>query len=262
MIAGKVTEFVRVGDEVLRPATANSKSMRQLLAHLEECGFQGAPRVVGSEPDGAVRLTWIDGWVPNESEGWKLDAEALESVGKLLRQYHDSVRDFASKAGFEEGPQAVAEGDIVCHGDIAPRNTVFRNGRAVAFIDWDGIWVAPALWDLGHALWQFAPICGDDDVWLQQWPSPPDRSGRITALVRSYRIDQSQAQQLPEMVCEVIAGCHRSVARKAAAGIPAFARMEREGTLDVLARQLQAAQQLRPLIQEATLSGVGPYQSK
>ena len=53
-IAGKVTEFVRVGDEVLRPATANSGSMRQLLAHLEECGFQGAPRVVGSEPDGAV----------------------------------------------------------------------------------------------------------------------------------------------------------------------------------------------------------------
>ena len=36
MIAGKVTEFVRVGDEVLRPATANSESMRQLLAHLEE----------------------------------------------------------------------------------------------------------------------------------------------------------------------------------------------------------------------------------
>ncbi|MYH72792.1 MAG: phosphotransferase [Acidimicrobiia bacterium] len=256
MIAGKVTAFVRVGDEVLRPATANSESMRQLLAHLEECGFEGAPQVVGSEPDGAVRLTWIEGWVPDEAEAWKLDAEALESVGKLLRQYHDTVRGLAPTAGFEEGPQAVAEGDIVCHGDIAPRNTVFRDGRAVAFIDWDGIWIAPALWDLGHALWQFAPICGDDDAWLQQWPSPPDRSRRIAALVRGYRLAPSEAQQLPEMVCEVIAGCHRSVARKAAAGIPAFARMEREGTLDVLARQLQAAQQLRPLIQEAVLAGV------
>ncbi|MDE0579048.1 MAG: phosphotransferase [bacterium] len=256
MIAGKVTEFVRVGDEVLRPASANSKSMWQLLTHLEECGFQGAPRVVGTETDGAERLTWIEGWVPEEAEGWKLDAEALESVGRLLREYHDSVRGFAPDAGFEEGPQAVGEGDIVCHGDIAPRNTVFRYGRAVAFIDWDGIWVAPALWDLGHALWQFAPICDDDDAWLQQWPSPPDRSGRITALVRGYRLAPSEAQQLTEMVCEVIAGCQRSVARKAAAGIPAFARMESEDTLDVLARQLQAAQQLRPLIQEAVLAGV------
>lgn len=135
-------------------------------------------------------------------------------------------------------PQAVAEGDIVCHGDIAPRNTVFQKGRAVAFIDWDGIWIAPPLWDLGHALWQFAPFCEGDDPWLQQWPVPPDRSARITALVR---VAPSEAQQLPEMVCEVIAGCHRSVARKAAAGIPAFVRMERDGTLDILTSQLQAA---------------------
>lgn len=254
-VAGRVTEFVRVGDEVVRPATGNSASMMQLLAHLERCGFEGAPRVVGSQPDGAVRLTWTEGWVPDEAEAWKLDEGALESVGGLLREYHKSVRGFAPDAGFEEGPQAVAGGDIVCHGDIAPRNTVFRDGRVVAFIDWDGIWVAPALWDLGHALWQFAPVCGDNDPWLQQWPSQPNRAARITALVSGYRPTLSEAQQLPEMVVEVIAGCHRSVARKAAAGIPAFAHMEREGVLDVLTSQLQAAQQLRPLIQEAALAG-------
>ena len=256
MVAGRVTEFLRVGDEVLRPATANSESMSELLEHLEASGFEGAPRVVGSEPDGAVRLTWIEGWVPEEGEGWKLDAEALESVGRLLRKYHESVRGFAPKAGFEEGPQAVAKGHIVCHGDIAPRNTVFREGRAAAFIDWDGIWVAPALWDLGHALWQFAPVCDDDDPWLQQWPSAPDRAARITALVRGYRLAPSEAQQLPEMVSEVIAGCHRSVARKAAAGVPAFARMEREGILNILESQHQASRDLHPLIHEAVLAGV------
>lgn len=46
------------------------------------------------------------------------------------------------------------------------------------------------------------------------------------------------------------------MARKAAAGIPAYVRMEREGTLEVLARQLQAAQRLHPLIEEAVLAGV------
>lgn len=72
----------------------------QLLAHLEERGFEGAPRVVGSQPDGAVRLTWIEGWAPDEAEGWKLDVESLESVGGLLREYHDSVRGFAPKSLF------------------------------------------------------------------------------------------------------------------------------------------------------------------
>ena len=85
-------------------------------------------------------------------------------------------------------------------------------------------------------------------------PTRPERA--YHRLVRGYRLASSEAQHLPEMVCEVIAGCHRSVARKAAAGIPAFARMEGEGTLDVLARQLQAAQQLRPLIQEAVHAGI------
>ena len=68
-----------------RPATPNTESIRQLLLHLEHSGFGGAPRVVGSRPDGGVVLTWIEGWVPTDVEAWKLDLNALESVGELLR---------------------------------------------------------------------------------------------------------------------------------------------------------------------------------
>ena len=255
-LAGRVTEFVRVGDTIRRPATANTESMRQLLIHLERSGFGGAPRVVGSEPDGGVVLTWIDGGVPSEPDGWKLDLSALESVGELLRSYHDCASGFTPKAGFEEGPQAVAEGHIVCHGDIAPRNTVFRDGRAVAFIDWDGIWVSKPMWDLGHAVWQFGPICTDGDPWVRDWPAPPNRSERITALLRGYRLEASKARLLADMVVEVIAGCHRSVIRKAAEGIPAFVRLRDEGALDELDRQRQAAEHFRSLIVDAALAGV------
>ena len=252
-IAGRVTEFVRLGDTVRRPATGSTESMRQLLVHLERSGFKGAPRVVNSEPDGGVVLTWIDGWAPTEAEEWKLDAGALASVGELLRSYHDCVRGFAPDGGFEEGPQAVAEGHIVGHGDVAARNTVFRDGRAAAFIDWEGIWVTTPLWDLGHAVWQFGPVCDDGDPWLREWPEKPDRSARIAALVGGYCLAPSEAPRLAEMVVEVIAGCHRSVARKAAAGIPAFVRMQSEGVLDVLDRQRRAAERSLPLIQEAAL---------
>ena len=255
-LAGRVTDFVRVGDTVRRPASANAESMRQLLVHLDRSGFEGAPRVVSAEPDGAVVLSWVDGWVPADSEGWKLDLRSLESVGELLRAYHDCAAGFAPRAGFEEGPQSIAEGQIVCHGDIAPRNTVFRDGRAAAFIDWDGIWVSAPMWDLGHAVWQFGPVCGDDDPWLRQWPELPDRSVRIAALVRGYRPERSEAEGLGDTVVEVINGCHRSVVRKAAAGVTAFVRLRDEGVLDDLDSQLQAAEQYRSLIVDAALASL------
>jgi len=205
-----------------------------------------------SSPDSsAANSTWIDGWVPSEPDGWKLDLDALESVGGLLRSYHDCARGFTPGAGFEEGPQEVAEGQIVCHGDIAPRNPVFREGRAVAFIDWDGIWVSEPMWDLGHAVWQFGPVCADEDSLVQDWPAPPNRSERIAALVAGYGLDASHAQCLADMVVEVIAGIRRSVDRKAAAGSPAFVRMRDEGVLDDLDRRRQAAEQQHSLIVDA-----------
>ena len=250
-LAGRVTEFTRVGDTVRRPATANTESMRQLLLHLERSGFDGAPRVVGSEPGGGLVLTWIDGWVPTDPEGWRLDLGALETVGELLRAYHDRVQGFAPEAGFEEGPQSVTEGQIVCHDDIAPRNTVFSDGQAVAFIDWNGIFVSEPAWDLAHAVWQFGPVCADNDPLVRDWPGPPKRLERIAALLRGYRLDASQAQHLSDMVVEVIDGCRRSVGRKAAAGMPAFVRMKDEGVMDDLDRHRQAAEQHCSLIVDA-----------
>ncbi|WP_423916964.1 phosphotransferase [Candidatus Poriferisodalis sp.] len=175
----------------------------------------------------------------------------LASVGELLRSFHDRVAGFAPETGFEEGPQAVAAGQVVCHGDVAPRNTVFRDGRATAFIDWDGIFVSAPMWDLAHAVWQFAPVCDDADPWLGDWPSTPDRSARIAALVGGYRLSADRAHGLADMVVEVIAGCRRSVVCKIAAGIPAFVQMEREGILAALDSQHRAAEQHRTLVAQA-----------
>ena len=47
--------------------------------------------------------------------------------------------------------------------------------------------------------------------------------------------------------------CRRSVANKAAAGMPAFVRLKDEGVLDDLDSQRQAAEQYRSLIVDAAL---------
>ena len=64
-------------------ATAITVAMRLRLNRSLDTTSTGR-RWPGSETGGAVLLTWIDGWVPTDIEGWKLDPDALESVGEQL----------------------------------------------------------------------------------------------------------------------------------------------------------------------------------
>ncbi len=147
--------------------------------------------------------------------------------------------------------------DRWCATATSLRNTGFAGGRAAAFIDGDGIFVAPPMWDLAHAVWQFAPVCGDADRWLEGWPSAPDRSARIAASVGGYGLGAGRADELADMVAEVIAGCRRAAVHKIAAGIAAFVQMEREGLLATLDSQHRAAEQPRPLIAHAAAAASG-----
>ena len=91
------------------------------------------------------------------------------------------------------------------------------------------------------------------------WPSPPDLSARIAALVGGYRLSAERADELADMDTEVIAGCRRSVVRKIAAGIPAFTQMERIGILATLDSQHRAAEQLHPLVAQAAAAAAAEF---
>jgi len=89
----------------------------------------------------------------------------------------------------------------------SPQGTnAFAGKRATAFIDSGGIFVSTPMWDLAHAVWQFASVCNDADRWPGGWPSPPDRSARIAALVGGCRLGAERADELADMVVAVTAG--------------------------------------------------------
>src|SRR5262249_18259052 len=128
-LGGLITEAVRAGNTVRRSAAPGTASATALLAHLEAAGFARAPRDRGRDHRGRSVLTWIDGWCPRQDEEHLIEPTALRAVGSLLRRYHDAVADYdpsGAAAEFEEGPRARAPGQLVCHGDVAPRNTIFR----------------------------------------------------------------------------------------------------------------------------------------
>lgn len=113
-------------------------AVHALLRHLEDAGFDGAPRLLGTDEQGREVLSFVHGEVPERADPEIVTETVLRKVGRLLRRYHDAVRDFELPPGIEwHQPSLPGERTVVCHNDISPRNTVFLGGWPVAFLDWD-----------------------------------------------------------------------------------------------------------------------------
>jgi len=88
-------QVVRVGETVRRPWRKTSPATGALLVHLERVGFDGAPRFLGRDEDGRETLSYVDGEAAIEpQQPWALTDEALVSVARLLRAFHDAVASF------------------------------------------------------------------------------------------------------------------------------------------------------------------------
>jgi len=257
-LGGAVTEAVRVGMTVRRPAASQDAAVAALLVHLERAGFTGAPRYLGRDEGGRSVLTWIDGWSPAPTQEQLISVDAVRSVGALLRQYHDAVAGYrpgAAGAVFLDGPRVLSAGQVVCHGDIAPRNTVFVAGTPVAFIDWDGAWISDPLWDVGHAIWQFAPLDPDRRLRATGWHDIPDRLSRATALADGYGLSQAARAELPARIAPMIRQCAAGVEARVRAGEPAFIRLADAGVIHDMEEAARYAAVQEPALLERLLAG-------
>jgi Phosphotransferase enzyme family len=156
---------IRVGDTIRRPIAPCWPATHALLAHLRLAGFDGAPRVLAADTT-TETLTYIHGQaaVPPLSGDMLTDA-ALVSVASLLRKYHRAVRSF-DPAGYR-WPRTIParfRTGLVSHNDVYPSNMVFRDGRAVALIDFDLAGPGSAAWDLAAAVRTWAPLFDEEDV--------------------------------------------------------------------------------------------------
>jgi hypothetical protein len=152
LIGGRITEgVIRVGDTVRRPAGPHTPFVHSLLHHLEDVGFDGAPRVLGIDTENREVLTFIEGYAPPDLATWS--EEQLARAAILIRRFHDATAG-SPLAGKEE---------VVCHNDLSPCNTVFVEGMPSAFIDFDTASPGPRDRDLGYALWMFLDL-GPDGV--------------------------------------------------------------------------------------------------
>ena len=135
---------VRVGDTVRRPVGANSDYVHGLLLHLEQCGFEGAPRFLGVDQKGREILSFIDGFAPPHN-GFRLTEDAVRAGAKLVREVHDLT----------QGTQFAAGSEVAAHRNLSQPNFVFRDLTPVAIIDWDSTRPGTRVANLGDFLWAF-----------------------------------------------------------------------------------------------------------
>ena len=130
---------VRVGDTVRRPSAPHTEGTHAWLRHVRTAGFTAVPEPLGRDEQGREVLTWIDGDVALPPyPAWACTDELLVSVAQLLRAMHDA------SAGFDPTPYTwndelrdPVSGNTMCHNDLCLENLVVRNGRVVAFLDFD-----------------------------------------------------------------------------------------------------------------------------
>lgn len=143
---------VRIGDTVRRPIATDRTLQHDLLTHLEQAGFDGAPRFLGVDEHGREILSFLPGEVPAEL-GPFTDAQ-LAAATNLLRRFHEATADFP----------AVREcgAEVICHNDWAPTNAVFRDGLPYGLIDFDTATPGLRLWDLGYSAFVWLDLGNPD----------------------------------------------------------------------------------------------------
>ncbi|WP_200842400.1 phosphotransferase [Actinomadura sp. K4S16] len=221
---GFVSESVRVGDTVRRRPAARAEFVHRLLGLLEQAGWEGAPRFLGIDGQGREVLKFLDGHVAWEPvQAIRVDSdESLRRVAELVREFHDltAATDLAG------------DGEVVCHNDLSPKNTVYRDSgagmRPVAFIDWDLAGPGRRIHDVAHVCWQYLGLGpGIVDV------AAAARRARL--ICDAYGL--ADRSELVDVILWWQDRCWRGIAAAAQAGDPAMIRLCQGGAID----EVQAA---------------------
>jgi aminoglycoside phosphotransferase (APT) family kinase protein len=249
LAGGDVTDgVVRVGDTVRRPRGPWSDSVAAYLVHLEQVGFDAAPRYLGVDAQGRDVLDFVEGDVPGQPvvEPWAATPDALTGVARLLRRLHDASAAFVAPDDalwFGDDVQVELPADvldeppaeIVSHFDVTPQNVVFRNGEPIALIDFDLTRPGAKVRDVVNTATHWVQLFAPRD--RQPAFADGDAHSRLAAFVDAYRLDADERARFCDVAIDgATRSWHRMQANAEQRG-GGWLRMWDEGVGDVILRR-------------------------
>jgi len=192
---------VRRGEFVLRPSNPNSEAVHAFLRGLRSVGFEGASLPVEIQADGRERLYFIEGDVAVPPiPAWVQTDHALSSITALIRSFHEaSSRLPVIPAKWSDELADPSGGKMICHNDVCLENVVFRNGEAVALLDFDFAAPGRPLFDLAAFARMCVPI--DDDLNTSRLGFKDlDRPARLRLVADTYGLDAEGRHTLVELL--------------------------------------------------------------
>ena len=177
---------------------------------MRHAGFEGASSPVGIDEDGRERLVFIDGEVPLAPyPDWSQSDTALASIARLLRGLHDAARGFDPHGlTWDDALADPAGGTLVCHNDVCPENVVFRDGIAVALLDFEFAAPGRPVYDLAQLARLCVPIDDDFDQARLGWRRA-DRPARLRLVADAYGLDRDGRVELLAATDDAIARIER-----------------------------------------------------
>lgn len=227
---GFISTVVRIGDTVRRTPPANADFVAALLRHLERTAGGLAPRHLGTDEQGRQVLSHLDGRVP-----WRERADpayfsdaALTRLAELVRALHDACA----------GTPLAGDAETVCHRDLSPKNTVYRDLPAgplpVALLDWDLAGPGRRIEDVACAGWHWAELGGDAD--------PAELARRCRLLCDAYDAAGPAGgpllprAELVELMLAQLEGTWRGIDAGADRDEPGMRRLRAAGAVDGIRR--------------------------
>ncbi|MFJ4787394.1 phosphotransferase family protein [Streptomyces sp. NPDC088794] len=153
---------------------------------------------------------------PRERDAARTDA-GLAQVARLVREFHDLTA----------GTESAAGGEVVCHNDLAPKNTVYAvdgdRWSPLAFIDWDLAAPGRRVHDIAHLCWQYLDLGpGVADV--------PEAARRIGLICDAYGLTSGR-DRLLDTILWWQDRCWRGIEAGADGGEPAMVGLRAAGVV-------------------------------
>ncbi len=247
LTGGNTSVVVRLGDTVRRSAGPWTPAVHALLRHLRSVGMLDVPEVLGLDEAGREVLRFVPGEVGTLDEQaalapWFRTVDAAHAIGDWLRRFHAAQRTFRPDPSlpWRRAPgRELGAGEVICHHDVSPYNTVRRPDGGVTVLDWDFARPGDPLEDLAWAAWRWVPLMAPGSAFLTAYGYDVDvgtQRERLAALLDGYAASRRDRSRVLDVVVDEQLRHADVLEQIAAEGDQAFVALCEQGYADA-ARQ-------------------------